>query len=79
LDELKGTIPSALIISAQPNSKLTYHEETKQISFLVTSNSFMVLDGQHRLFGLIKAVKPYCIPVVLFNNLNNSQGSKSIC
>ena len=30
----------------------------------------MVLDGQHRLYGLIKAEKTYQMPVIIFNDLN---------
>lgn len=33
----------------------------------------MVLDGQHRLYGLLKATKQYSIPVIIFNNLNTTQ------
>jgi len=72
LDELKGTIPSALILSAQDNARFTYDKIKGEISFITNPNSFMVLDGQHRLFGLLIATKKYNIPVIIFNNLNTT-------
>ena len=72
LDELKGTIPSALILSAQDNSRFGYDAKKKEISFFTNPSSFMVLDGQHRLFGLIKSTQKHLIPVIIFNNLNTA-------
>lgn len=73
LDELKGIIPSALILSAQDNARFAIDKHRDEISFLTSPNSFMVLDGQHRLYGLLKSTKKYVIPVVIFNKLNTSQ------
>lgn len=73
LDEFKGVIPSAIILSAQDNSNFVFEKRKKQIQFDTNINSFMVLDGQHRLFGLIKSVQEHEIPVIIFNNLNTTQ------
>jgi DGQHR domain-containing protein len=73
LDELKGTIPSALILSAQDNAKFTFDSNKNEVSFVTNPSSFMVLDGQHRLFGLLKATRQYFIPVIVFNKLNTAQ------
>jgi DNA sulfur modification protein DndB len=73
LDELKGIIPSALILSAQDNARLTIDSNKREISFVTNPNSFMVLDGQHRLYGLLKSTKKYVIPVIIFNKLNSTQ------
>lgn len=72
LDELNGTIPSAIILSAQDNSNFAYNKSKGEISFITNANSFMVLDGQHRLYGLLKSTKNYVIPVVIFNKLNTA-------
>ncbi|WP_316805381.1 DGQHR domain-containing protein [Pedobacter nototheniae] len=72
LDENKGIIPSALILSAQDTAKFRFDKETGKIAFLTSPSSFMVLDGQHRLYGLLKATKTYDIPVVIFNGLNTA-------
>jgi DGQHR domain-containing protein len=73
LDELKGIIPSALILSAQDNARFAIDSNKGEISFMTNSNSFMVLDGQHRLFGLIKSANHYVVPVVIFNKLNTAK------
>lgn len=73
LDELKGTIPSALILSAQDNARFAFDSNKAEMSFITAPSSFMVLDGQHRLFGLLKASKKYSIPVIIFNKLNTAQ------
>jgi DGQHR domain-containing protein len=70
LDEVKGIIPSALILSAQENARFGIDSGKNEISFVTNPNSFMVLDGQHRLYGLIKSIKKYVIPVIIFNKLN---------
>jgi len=72
LDDLNGIIPSALILSAQDSSKFDFAKKSSDITFSTIENSFMVLDGQHRLYGLLKAKKEYLIPVVIFNNLNTN-------
>lgn len=73
LDEQLGTIPSALILSAQDNARFAFDATRNEISFLTNPNSFMVLDGQHRLYGLLKSIKKYVIPVIIFNKLNTTQ------
>lgn len=73
LDEYKGSIPSALILSAQDNARFSYDDQLKQISFRTEKSSFMVLDGQHRLYGLLKAKNRYEIPVIIFNKLNTTE------
>ncbi|CAG5069009.1 hypothetical protein DYBT9623_01743 [Dyadobacter sp. CECT 9623] len=73
LDDLKGVIPSALILSAQDNAKFHIDQTKSEISFFTAKNSFMVLDGQHRLYGLLKSTKKYVIPVIIFNKLNTNQ------
>ncbi|MES2767004.1 MAG: DGQHR domain-containing protein [Bacteroidota bacterium] len=72
LDELHGTIPSALILSAQANANFTFNKTKSEVEFEINSNSFMVLDGQHRLYGLITATKDYIIPVIIFNKLTTT-------
>ena len=70
LDSARGVIPSALILSAQKNAALVYQAETNEIKFNAVKNSFMVLDGQHRLYGLLLAKNEYEIPVIIFNSLD---------
>src|SRR5690606_2233067 len=65
-----GFIPSAIILSAQDAVQFSYNKKNNTINFKENTHGFMVLDGQHRLYGLFKSGKNYYIPVVIFNNLN---------
>ena len=73
LDKEKGVIPSAVILSAQPGANFTYNKKTKTISFDVEKDGFLIIDGQHRLYGLYEAKKDYDIPVIVFDNLNTAE------
>lgn len=73
LDDEKGVIPSALILSAQDSAKVRFDEKRSQLSFEICSESMLVIDGQHRLYGLFDAKKSYEIPVIIFDCLNSSQ------
>lgn len=73
LDDEKGVIPSALILSAQDSAKVRFDEKRSQLSFEICSESMLVIDGQHRLYGLFDAKRSYEIPVVIFDGLNSSQ------
>jgi DNA sulfur modification protein DndB len=76
LDGSNGVIPSALILSAQDNANIRYDEQTNRLSFEVAKDSMLVIDGQHRLYGLFEAEKDYEIPVSIFVNLNTSSEVK---
>ncbi|MFC4691716.1 DGQHR domain-containing protein [Dokdonia genika] len=69
MDSDNGVIPSPLILSAQPSANLKYDEKNSKISFSNSKNSFLVLDGQHRLYGMFLSDKTHKIPVIIFNNL----------
>jgi len=70
MDLVNGVIPSSLILSAQDNAKVRFDEKTNKLSFEVVKDSMLVIDGQHRLYGLYEAEKDYEIPVSIFSNLN---------
>lgn len=69
IDVKNGVIPSALILSAQTSAKFKYSPETNMVSFTIAKDAFMVLDGQHRLYGLQISKNNHEIPVVIFNKL----------
>lgn len=73
LDDTKGVIPSALILSAQKAARFSFEEKSSDITFIDNEKSFMVLDGQHRLYGLTLAKSLYSIPVVIFKELTSNQ------
>ena len=73
LDDEKGVIPSAIILSAQDNAKIRYDSKTQKISFEKCAESMLVIDGQHRLYGLFDASNTYEIPVIIFEGLTSSE------
>src|SRR5437899_401535 len=55
IDEGLGTIPTSIVLSAQKEAELKYERSKRSITFRVTPRSFLILDGQHRVFGFAKA------------------------
>ena len=73
LDTEKGIIPPALILSAQPSAQLIFDGSRNEITMENSKDTLLVLDGQHRLYGLMYASTEYEIPVVIFDSLNSQQ------
>lgn len=73
LDNNKGVIPSAIIVSAQPIAKIEFDESSNKLRLERAQNSLLVLDGQHRLYGMKSAQRDYDIPVVIFTELTTQE------
>lgn len=73
IDKDLGTIPNAVILSAQPDAQLMVTGRGKTIQFLQVPKAFLVLDGQHRVYGYTIAKTSLRVPVVIYNGLNKSQ------
>lgn len=76
LDEHKGVIPSAIILSAQSNAKIRYDNKTGNLSYEKTSESMLIIDGQHRIYGMYAAKSDYEIPVIIFVGLTSYEEVK---
>lgn len=72
LDKNKGVIPSAVILSAQDTVDIKYNKKAKKLSFEIQAESFLIIDGQHRLYGLYEAKEFYEIPVIIFTGLSTT-------
>lgn len=70
IDSGFGTIPSAIVLSAQAEAELEYDRLKKTISFVTGPKAFLILDGQHRVFGFAKAKTNLRVPVVIYNGLS---------
>jgi DGQHR domain-containing protein len=73
IDSGFGTIPTAIILSAQPEAKLEYRRGTRTLSFRKGPRAFLILDGQHRVFGFQRATTRLRVPVVIYNDLRKSE------
>lgn len=71
-----GSIPSNIVLSAQPNATFLYNRKTKSISFARESVAFLVLDGQHRLWGYQKCSVRHRVPVAIYDGLTRAEETK---
>lgn len=71
MDQGKGSIPAPIILSAQEESNFNF--EKGKISFEQKEAVFLVLDGQHRLYGFAESEMNHNIPVVIYSGLSLPQ------
>ncbi|MEL6581381.1 MAG: DGQHR domain-containing protein, partial [Cyanobacteria bacterium J06621_12] len=76
IDSGLGTIPNSIILSAQPEANLQVIKNGKIIEFNERPSSFLVLDGQHRVYGFSLSESKLRVPVVIYNNLTRQEESR---
>ncbi len=76
IDNGLGTIPTSVILSAQETSDFEYDSRRKTVSFKDDLRSFLVLDGQHRVYGFKLAKTNLRIPVVIYAGLTRAEESR---
>jgi DNA sulfur modification protein DndB len=69
LDHSYGSIPTNIILSAQKEANFKYIAKTKSIKYKRLPNSFLVIDGQHRLYGYGLTKKDHRVPVAIYEGL----------
>jgi DGQHR domain-containing protein len=72
----KGSIPSNVVLSAQAEAELQYNTRSKTISFRRVERAFLVLDGQHRLWGYQKCAVRHRVPVAIYEGLTRAEEAK---
>ena len=73
IDSGLGTIPTSIVLSAQPEAQLEYRRKTRTLRFKKIPRAFLILDGQHRVFGFRLATTELRVPVVIYNGLTRAQ------
>lgn len=76
IDSGLGTIPSSIILSAQEEADLKIVGKGKTVEFNDTPKAFLILDGQHRVYGFSLAESTLRIPVVIYNDLSRRDESR---
>ena len=76
IDQQEGTIPGSIILSAQPDAQLKLIGGGKTIEFTFTQKSFLVLDGQHRVYGFSLAESALRVPVVIYSGLTHTEEAR---
>lgn len=71
-----GTIPTSVVLSAQKIAGFEYTRKTRTVRFRDNPKSFLVLDGQHRIYGFHLAKSELRVPVVVYNELSRADESK---
>ncbi|MBC6983790.1 DGQHR domain-containing protein [Caulobacter sp. 17J80-11] len=72
----EGTIPSSIVLSAQAGAKLTVKPGGRALTFVRHPHAFLVLDGQHRVFGFSKAKSEMRVPVIIYDGLTRQQETR---
>src|ERR1039457_4623723 len=70
LDNSLGSIPTNIVLSAQPEAEIAYDSKKKLLRFRRGPKSFLVIDGQHRLFGYGLTKKHHRVPVAIYEGLD---------
>jgi DGQHR domain-containing protein len=76
LAEGTGSIPSNIVLSAQSGTNLKYTARAGSISFHPHPGAFLVLDGQHRLWGYQKCAVRHRVPVAIYAGLTRAEEAK---
>lgn len=76
IDNDVGTIPSSIVLSAQEKAELKIVGRGKTLEFTKTPGAFLILDGQHRVYGFSKAKTSLRIPVVIYNGLSRKDETR---
>ncbi len=76
IDHDLGTIPSSIVLSAQEAADLKIVGRGKTLEFSDVPGAFLILDGQHRVFGFSKAKTAMRVPVVIYNGLSRKDETR---
>lgn len=76
IDIQKGTIPTAVILSAQVDANLFFDVKSKTLKFEAIRKAFLVLDGQHRIYGFSLATSELRVPVIIYTGLSRKEESR---
>lgn len=71
-----GSIPSSIILSAQPDANFRSVDRSKTAAFKFSPHSFLVIDGQHRVFGFSRAKTAIRVPVVIYDSLDKEEEAR---
>jgi DGQHR domain-containing protein len=80
LNDGAGSIPTNIVLSAQEDSGIAYNNRSKILGYPGTPGSFLVLDGQHRLFGyhicFEKFKKDLRVPISVYVGLTRAEEAR---
>lgn len=71
-----GSIPNSIVLSAQSEANFRSVDRAKTAAFNFLPKSFLILDGQHRVFGFSFAETSLRVPVVIYDGLSKEQEAR---
>jgi DGQHR domain-containing protein len=75
-----GSIPTNVVLSSQLESGFAYNRKSKSVSFTREERSFLVLDGQHRLWGYQLCLERFGVehrvPVAIYEGLSRTEEAR---
>ncbi len=76
IDAGLGTVPGSIVLSAQVDAELKVVGGGRSLEFRKFPKSFLVLDGQHRIYGFSLARTKLRVPVVIYNDLSRGDEAR---
>lgn len=76
IDKEGGSIPTAIILSAQLECNFSYTSKNKTVEFNDIKKAFLILDGQHRVYGFSLAESNVRIPVIIYSGLSRKEETR---
>lgn len=76
IDSGFGTIPSAVVLSAQPEAELFIKPGGRALQFKRHPKAFLVIDGQHRVWGYKMAKSHLRVPVIIYQGLTRTEETR---
>lgn len=76
IDEGHGTIPSSIIVSAQECAEIEIVGKGRTLEYTPNPKAFLILDGQHRVYGFSKAKSVLRVPVIIYVGLTRKEESR---
>lgn len=76
IDAGMGSIPTSIVLSAQPEADFQYQPSPRTLSFQPHPRAFLILDGQHRVYGFRLAKTSVRVPVVIYSGLSRTEEAR---
>jgi DGQHR domain-containing protein len=76
IDSGLGTIPTSVVLSAQREAGFEYSSKNRTVSFKDVEDAFLILDGQHRVYGFRLAKSDLRVPVVIYAGLSKKDETR---
>lgn len=73
LDQSQGSIPTNIVLSAQSDANLHYTSRTKSVRYRRIPRAFLILDGQHRMYGYGRTKTEHRVPVAIYVGLSRQE------